>query len=98
LPQTDIVIFFTYFLPLKLWHFQERFPMSFGKDFQGIGRYIALGIQMVVVTFVSVAIGYWLDKMTGKGPLFLIAFFFLGAAAGLMIVYRALRDDGVKPK
>ena len=72
--------------------------MSFGNNFQGLGRYMALGIQMVVVTFGCIAIGYWLDKKTGKGPVFLIAFFFLGAAAGLVIVYRAFRDDGVKPK
>ena len=86
------------FLLLELRHFQERFPMSFGNDFQGMWRYMALGFQMVAATFVSIAIGYWLDKITGKGPLFLIAFFFLGAAVGFVVVYRGFRDDGVKPK
>ena len=74
--------------------------MNFGKDFQGMGRYMALGIQMVVTTVVIAAIGYWLDRKTGKEPLFLVTFFLLGAAAGFMVVYRAFRDsdNGAKPR
>jgi F0F1-type ATP synthase assembly protein I len=47
-----------------------------------------------VVTAVITAIGYWLDKKTGREPLFLIAFFFLGALGGIVVVWRALRGDG----
>jgi F0F1-type ATP synthase assembly protein I len=72
--------------------------MNFGKDFRGMGRYMASGVQMVVTTVVIAAIGYWLDKKTGTGPLFLIVFFLLGSAAGFVVVYRAFRDDGEKPK
>ena len=46
---------------------------------------------MVVVTAVVAAIGYWLDKKTGREPLLLIVFFFLGAFGGITVVWRALR-------
>ena len=71
--------------------------MNFGKDFQGMGRYMALGVQMVVTTVIIAAIGYWLDKKTAKEPLFLIVFFLLGSVAGFVVVYRAFRDGGEKP-
>ena len=59
---------------------------------------MALGIQMVVVTIVGAGIGYWLDKRTGREPLFLILFFFLGAVGGLMLVWRALQNNGRPPE
>jgi ATP synthase protein I len=69
----------------------EFIPMNLGKDLQGMGRYMALGIQMVVVTAVMAAIGYWLDRKTDQDPLFLIVFFFLGAFGGIAVVWRALQ-------
>ena len=65
--------------------------MKAGPDISGMGRYMALGIQMVVVTAVMTAFGYWLDKKTGREPLFLIVFFFLGAFGGIAVVWRALQ-------
>jgi F0F1-type ATP synthase assembly protein I len=81
-------------LTARNWRFRERIPMNFGKDFQGMGRYMALGAQMVVTTMVIAAIGYWLDKKTGKEPLFLVVFFFLGALGGFAVVWRALQQNG----
>jgi ATP synthase protein I len=72
--------------------------MNLGKDYQGMGRYMALGTQMVITTVVIAAIGYWIDKKTGKSPVFLVVFFLLGSAAGFHVVYRAFRDSGEKPK
>jgi len=63
-------------------------------ELSGLGRYMALGIQMVVVTAVIAAIGYWLDKKTGKAPVFLIVFFLLGAFGGIAVVWRALNEGG----
>ena len=63
-----------------------------GPELSGVGRYMALGIQMVVVTAAIAAIGFWLDKRTGKEPLFLIVFFFLGAFAGIVVVWRAMQE------
>jgi F0F1-type ATP synthase assembly protein I len=59
-------------------------------ELRGFGQYMALGIQMVVVTAVVAGIGYWLDKKTGRSPLFLIVFFILGALGGIAVVWRAL--------
>jgi F0F1-type ATP synthase assembly protein I len=73
--------------------------MNFGKDFRGMGHYMALGIQMVLTTVVIAAIGYWLDKKTGKQPIFLVLFFLLGSAAGFVVVWRGFHDsdNGAKP-
>ena len=71
--------------------------MNFGKNFQGMGRYMLLSVQMVATTLIVTAVGYWLDRITGKSPLFLLVFFGLGSAAGFLVVYRAVRDDGGKP-
>jgi len=57
---------------------------------------MTLGAQMVVTTVVIAAIGWWLDRKTGREPLFLIAFFFLGAAAGLTVVWREVNRSGGK--
>ncbi|HUK81404.1 MAG TPA: AtpZ/AtpI family protein [Verrucomicrobiae bacterium] len=68
-------------------------------EISGLGRYMALGIQMVVVTAVISVMGYWLDQKTGRGPLFLIVFFLLGALGGIAVVWRALNEgDGAKRK
>ena len=55
---------------------------------------MGVGTQMVAATFVGVAIGWWLDKLTGWSPVFLVIFFLLGSAAGFVSVYRAFRNDG----
>lgn len=67
--------------------------MRLGKDLQGMGRYMALGVEMVVVTAVGALIGYWLDQKTGKEPLFLIVFFFLGALGGIAAVWRVVYEN-----
>lgn len=66
--------------------------MKLGPEFRGMGHYVSLGIQMVVVTLVGAGIGWWLDGRTGRSPLFLAIFFILGAAGGLMAVWRALNE------
>ena len=72
--------------------------MEGGPKFPGMGRYMALGAQMVVTTVVIAAIGYWLDKKTGKEPLFLTVFFFLGALGGMAVVWRAVYPHDGDPK
>ena len=67
-------------------------------ELSGMGRYLALGIQMVVVTGVITGIGYWLDQKTGKAPVYLIVFFFIGALGGFAVVWRALQENGSPPK
>jgi F0F1-type ATP synthase assembly protein I len=63
-----------------------------------MGQFMALGIQMVIVTLVGTAIGYWLDQKTGKTPLFLCVFFVLGALGGVAAVWRALHSGNQPPR
>ncbi len=67
-------------------------------ELRGVGSYMALGIQMVVVTVVIAGIGYWLDIKTGRAPLFLMVFFLLGAFGGIVVVWRAMQRDGNNSK
>jgi F0F1-type ATP synthase assembly protein I len=59
-----------------------------------MGRYLALGFQMVAVTAAGAGVGIWLDGRTGKSPLFLILFFILGSIGGMMTVWRELQGSG----
>lgn len=68
--------------------------MKRGNNWRGLGPAMSLGIQMVVVTMVITAIGWWLDRRTGRAPMFLIVFFVLGALGGLAVVWRALHGNG----
>ena len=67
--------------------------MKAGPPLPGIGRYLTLGFQMVVVTAAIAGIGYWLDRKTGREPVFLIVFFFLGAAGGIAVAWRAINEN-----
>ena len=88
------MILFTSFAPPTTCESPSK--MKTGPDFPGLGRYMAVGIQMVVVTAVLTAIGWWLDRKTGHEMLFLVVFFFLGAFGGIVVVWRLLNrpDNG----
>jgi ATP synthase protein I len=66
--------------------------------FQGMGRAIGVGSEMVGATAVGAAIGWWLDNLTGWSPWLLITFFLLGSAAGFMAVYRGMQPGKEQPK
>jgi len=50
-----------------------------------------VGINLVVATFVGLAIGYFLDKLLGTGPWLLIIFLLLGIVAGFVELFRTAR-------
>ena len=54
----------------------------------GYGAAFQVAIEMVGSLVVSVGLGWVLDDWLDTGPLFLVIFFFLGAAAGGLNVYR----------
>jgi F0F1-type ATP synthase assembly protein I len=72
--------------------------MKLGSEFRGFGQYMAVGIQMIVTTSIIAAIGWWLDRRTGREPLFLTIFFLLGALAGMAVVWRAVYQDSSNKK
>ena len=59
-----------------------RAPMS------GFGAAFRIGVELVSALIVGVGVGLLLDRWLGTAPWFLIVFFLLGAAAGVLNVYR----------
>jgi len=60
----------------------------------GFGMAFRIGVELVAALIVGVGIGLLLDRWLGSTPWFLIVFFFLGAAAGVLNVYRAASGMG----
>ena len=63
----------------------------------GLAQAFRTGIELVSALAVGVGIGFGLDKWLDTTPWFLVVFFFLGAAAGFLNVYRAASRIGLAP-
>ncbi len=60
----------------------------------GYARLFGVGFAFILVLGVLTAIGYFVDRLLGTLPLFLIVGLGLGFAGGLYYVYRALKTLG----
>jgi len=60
----------------------------------GLSLALRLAMELVVGFAVGVGIGIGLDYWLNTSPLFLIIFFFLGAGAGMLNVYRVATGAG----
>ncbi|MBV8166541.1 MAG: AtpZ/AtpI family protein [Alphaproteobacteria bacterium] len=58
----------------------------------GIG--FRIGVDVAAALAVGIGIGYLLDSWLGTRPWLLVVFFFLGAGAGILNVYRAVMGMG----
>ena len=67
---------------------------SLGPRLAGLAMAFRIGIELVSALIVGVGIGWLLDRWLGTGPWFLILFFFFGAGAGILNVYRAVSRMG----
>jgi ATP synthase protein I len=68
---------------------------SHGNDAGGnYARLFGVGFAFLLVLGILTAIGYFVDRLLGTLPLFLIAGLVLGFAGGLYYVYRALKTLG----
>ncbi|MCB2100521.1 MAG: AtpZ/AtpI family protein [Rhodobacterales bacterium] len=54
----------------------------------GFGMAFRIGTELVAALAVGLVIGLSLDRWLDTAPWFLVVFFFLGAAAGILNVYR----------
>jgi ATP synthase protein I len=61
---------------------------------QGLGFAVRIGVDIVAALVVGVGIGLLLDHWLGTKPWMLIVFFILGAAAGMLNVFRAVSGQG----
>lgn len=56
-------------------------------------RYISLGIEMFSAVMIGAGGGYLLDGLFGIRPWLMIGGFFLGTAAGLINIFRAIASE-----
>jgi ATP synthase protein I len=61
-----------------------------GRTARGIGFGMRVATELVAGLVIGVGIGLLLDRWLGTTPWLLVVFFLLGAAAGLLNVYRAM--------
>jgi ATP synthase protein I len=59
-----------------------------------LGFGLRIGIELIAALIVGVALGWLADRYIGTRPWGLIAGFFLGSAAGMMNVFRAVGRMG----
>jgi ATP synthase protein I len=57
---------------------------------QGMAVGLRIGVELVVAIVVATALGWAIDRWLGTAPWLTIVLFFLGVAAGMVNVYRAL--------
>lgn len=60
----------------------------------GLATALRIGVDLVAALVVGVGIGVLLDYWLGTKPWFLILFFVLGSAAGILNVFRAMSGYG----
>lgn len=73
----------------------RRKDLESGLPSSAMGLAFRVGVELVAGVIVGAAIGYGLDQWLGTKPWMLIVFFFLGAAGGMMNVYRAATGKGL---
>ena len=61
---------------------------------QALGISFRIGIEFVVAILVATGLGWAIDRVLGTRPLATIVLFFLGVAAGMLSVYRAITGQG----
>jgi ATP synthase protein I len=70
-----------------------------GSRDESSGRFLSMamriGVELVAALVVAMGAGWLLDRWLGTKPWLMIAFFFLGSAAGIMNVYRAVNGLGL---
>ncbi|MDE2229009.1 MAG: AtpZ/AtpI family protein [Alphaproteobacteria bacterium] len=57
---------------------------------------LRIGVELVVAVVVSVGIGWAIDAWLGTKPAAMVVMFFLGVAAGMWNVYRAVAGMGMR--
>ena len=58
-------------------------------EISGVSQAMRVGTELVAALVVGVGLGWFLDGWLGTRPWLMIVFFFLGAGAGILNVYRA---------
>jgi len=67
---------------------------SGGEQQQAVAVGLRIGIEFVVAIIVATGLGWAIDRVLGTAPFGIIVLFFLGVAAGMLSVYRAIAGVG----
>lgn len=59
-------------------------------QFRALGALMSLGLSFVLAIAIGAGVGWWLDRHLGTSPWLFFLFFFLGMAAAVLNVYRAV--------
>ncbi|HTZ35955.1 MAG TPA: AtpZ/AtpI family protein [Stellaceae bacterium] len=65
-----------------------------GAGQQALGIGFRIGIEFIVAIGVATGLGWAIDRTFGTRPFAMIVLFFLGVAAGMLTVYRAITGQG----
>lgn len=57
-------------------------------------RFVGLGFTLILIFGLPTVVGFFLDRLTGTLPLFLLIGLAAGFVGGMFYVYRALRNVG----
>lgn len=68
-----------------------------GMSRSALGLAFRIGVELVAAMIVGLGGGLLLDRWLGTAPWGLVGMFFLGAAAGIMNVYRTVNGIGMAP-
>ena len=69
-------------------------PNRGGASNSDFGKAMRVGVELVAALLVGGAIGLMLDRWLGTAPWLLVVFFLVGAAAGMLNVYRTMSGIG----
>lgn len=69
-------------------------PLAPNSTAAGLGVAMRIGVELVSALAVGAGIGYGLDHLFGTKPWLLLVFFFIGAAAGILNVWRLVNGQG----
>lgn len=64
--------------------------------FRHLLRASSVGLNLVISTFVGLAMGYFLDSFLGTGPYLLIVFTILGIITGFRELFRMAKNGSDK--
>ena len=57
---------------------------------QGLAMGLRIGVELITAVVVCTAVGWAIDRWLGTRPWVMLVMFFLGVAAGMLNVYRAV--------
>jgi ATP synthase protein I len=72
----------------------QAMPGTDSHEGSNYARLFGVGFTFILILGILTAIGFFVDRLLGTLPLFLIAGIGLGFAGGLYYVYRALKTLG----